>query len=76
MRPGLEVPAGRLRGRVDETELRFETTAGLDGPEDPARRAMIFQPRAQAAFELGMAARGDGFHRFALGAPGLGKADA
>jgi predicted ATP-dependent protease len=68
LRRELELPAERVRRRVDPAALPLETTAEVE-----PLVGTIGQPRALAALEFGLQAETDGFNVFVAGAPGSGR---
>ena len=66
--PSSPLPPETLCRRCDPAGLPFETTADLE----PLAEA-LGQERAVEALRFGAAIRGDGYHVFALGPPGVGK---
>jgi predicted ATP-dependent protease len=66
--PSSPLPPETLCRRCDPASLPFETTADLE----PLAEA-LGQERAVEALRFGAAIRGDGYHVFALGPPGVGK---
>ncbi|HXG23191.1 MAG TPA: AAA family ATPase [Chthonomonadales bacterium] len=64
----LEVPAEKLRPRLDMDQLTFETTEEL-----PSLDAPVGQERALAALELGLQSNASNFHVFVSGPGGTGR---